>query len=121
MMTLVQVLVSDMERLKDVSALEDGKKPEPLKKKEFTFEELVDAAQANDCFGWMMGGTTKKDEEGNEYIALDQRSKSALGKLFAAKYGGRKFRLKDGRVVQFGKRGRNRHRKYSVEIVDTKT
>lgn len=117
MMTLVQVLVADMERLKDLASLEDGKKPEPLKKKEFTFEELVAAAQGNDCFGWMMGGTTKKNEEGEEYVVLDQRSKSALGKLFAAKYGGRKFRLKDGRVVQFGKRGRNRHRKYSVEIV----
>lgn len=117
MMTLVQVLVADMERLNDLGALDDGKKPDALKKKEFTFEELVAAAQGNDCFGWMMGGTTKKNEEGEEYIVLDQRSKSALGKLFAAKYGGRKFRLKDGRVVQFGKRGRNRHRKYSVEIV----
>jgi hypothetical protein len=120
MMTLVQALVADMERLRNVEDLADGKKPESLKKKEFTFEELVEAAQANDCFSWMMSGTTKKDDEGDEYIVLDQRSKSALGKLFAAKYGGRKFRLKDGRVVQFGKRGRNRHRKYSVEIVDTK-
>jgi len=117
MMSLIQVLVADMQRLNDLTPLEEGKKPEPLKKKEFTFEELVEAAQANDCFGWMMGGTTKKDDQGEEYIALDQRSKSALGKLFAAKYGGRKFRLKDGRVVQFGKRGRNRHRKYSLEIV----
>lgn len=118
MMTLVQVLVADMERLKDLSPLEEGRKPEPLKKKEFTFEELVEAAQANDCFQWMMGGTTKKDDQGDEYIVLDQRSKSALGKLFAAKYGGRKFRLKDGRVVQFGKRGRNRHRKYSIELAE---
>ncbi len=117
MMTLVQVLVADMERLKDLSTLEEGQSPQPLKKKEFSFEELVEAAQANDCFQWMMSGTTKKDEDGDEYIVLDQRSKSGLGKLFAAKYGGRKFRLKDGRVVQFGKRGRNRHRKYSVEMI----
>lgn len=117
MMTLVQVLVNEMERLTDISALAEGaKKPETLKKKEFTFEELVDAAKANDCFGWMMEGNTKKDEQGEEYTVLNQRSKSALGKMFSAKYGGRKFRLKDGRVVRFGHRGRNRHRRYNVEI-----
>ena len=62
--------------------------------------------------------STKENDEGEKYTVLNQRSKSALGKMFAAKYGGRKFRLKDGRLVQFGKRGRNRHRKYSVEIID---
>ncbi len=119
MMTLVQVLVGEMERLYDVAAgLAEGKKPETMKKKEFTFEELVEAAQANDCFGWMMEGNVKENDEGEKYTVLNQRSKSALGKMFAAKYGGRKFRLKDGRLVQFGKRGRNRHRKYSVEIID---
>jgi hypothetical protein len=106
-----------MERLTDISALADGaKKPERIKKKEFTFEELVDAAKANDCFNHMMEGNTKKDEQGEEYTVLNQRSKSALGKMFSAKYGGRKFRLKDGRVVRFGHRGRNRHRRYNVEI-----
>jgi hypothetical protein len=32
-------------------------------------------------------------------------------------YGGRKFRLPDGRVVKFGHRGRNRHRRYQIEIL----
>lgn len=124
MQTLVHVLVAQMESMTDISGYaesgEENAKPQPLKKKEFTFEELIAKAQEHDCFNWMMEGTEKVDEQGEKYTVLNQRSKSALGKMFAAKYGGRKFRLKDGRVVQFGKRGRNRHRKYSVEILDGK-
>lgn len=104
MFTLVKALVEDM-------GLET--------RKEFEFSELVDAARANDCFSWMMDGrerTVKKGDEEWQEFDLKQGAKSALGKMFTAKYGGRKFRLPDGRVVQFGKRGRNRHRKYLVEI-----
>jgi hypothetical protein len=118
MMTLVEVLVADMAKLHDPQAL-DAERQLPIKKKEYTFEELVEAAQSNDCFSGMIEGNTKENEEGDKYIVLNQRSKSALGKMFAARYGGRKFRLKDGRVVRFGHRGRNRHRRYAVEILDS--
>lgn len=117
MQTLVALLVDDMES-------RPGSMPEevtwtPPKKKEFEFEELVAAAQENECFTWMMEGTVKTAGDVEKAtITLNQRSKSALGKMFAAKYGGRKFRLKDGRVVRFGHRGRNRHRRYKIEIVE---
>jgi hypothetical protein len=110
MLTLVESLVADM----DKGAADGG----AVKKKEYAFDELVDAAHAQDCFAWMMNGTKKRDKDsGDEWLELDQRSKSSLGKMFAAKYGGRKFRLKDGRVARFGNRGRNRHRRYLVEVV----
>lgn len=117
MMTLVEALVSEMDNLHDVTSLEAGGR-KGIKKKEYTFEELVDAAQHLDCFTHMIEGNMKEDEQGERYIVLNQRSKSSLGKLFAAKYGGRKFRLKDGRVVKFGHRGRNRHRRYAVQILE---
>lgn len=118
MQTLVQALVDDMQVRPN--AMEPELEWEPPRKKEFEFEELVECAQELDCFSWMMDGQVKNTEDGKRIITLNQRSKSALGKMFAAKYGGRKFRLKDGRAVQFGHRGRNRHRRYKIEIVETK-
>lgn len=108
--------VADMKTLVDVLVDDLGTE----KRKEFTFQELIEACQANDCFQWMMEGNMKKDKENDkEWLELNQRSKSALGKMFAAKFGGRKFRLKDGRVIMFGQRGRNRHRRYAVELLES--
>jgi hypothetical protein len=111
MMTLVDVLVAWM----DNKAKESGRS---VKLHEFRFEELIDAARENDCFSWMIDGIEKVDRETDERsFKLSQKSASAVGKMFSAKYGGRKFRLADGRVVKFGQRGRNRHKRYQLEIV----
>ncbi len=115
MQTLVRALVDDMEtRPSTLGPDDEWTAP---RKKEFRFEELVECANANDAFQWMMDGSKKRDKDGNEWIELNQRSKSALGIMFSAKFGGQKFRLPDGRAVKFGNRGRNRHRKYMVELV----
>jgi hypothetical protein len=111
MMTMVDVLVSHMDK-----PLPEG--TPAVKKREFTFDELVGVAIENDCFQWMIDGQEKVDKDTDEKsMKLNPRSKSALGKMFSAKYGGRKFRLADGRVVKFGHRGRNRHRRYQLEIL----
>lgn len=89
-----------------------------LKKKEFTFQELVDICQENECFGWKMEGTWKKDKDsGEEWLELNQKSKSGLGLLWSEKYGGQVMQLRNGTRVRFGHRGKNRHRKYVVELV----
>jgi hypothetical protein len=118
MMTVVDVLVSHMDHPDPLPGSEPGSVPEPVKKREFTFDDLVGVAIENDCFQWMIDGVERIDKETDEKsMKLNPRSKSALGKMFSAKYGGRKFRLADGRVVKFGHRGRNRHRRYQIEIL----
>lgn len=110
MMTMVDVLVSHMDK-----PAGDAK---VTTRKEFTFDDLVGVAVENDCFAWMVDGKELVDKETDEKsMKLTPKSKSALGKMFSAKYGGRKFRLADGRVVKFGHRGRNRHRRYQIEIL----
>jgi len=101
-----------------------GTDGQPLRKHDFTFDDLVEAAVDQDCFTWMIQGTKRvtKKADGEELVKLELApgSKSALGKMFSAKYGGRKFRLPDGRLAKFGHRGRNRHRRYEVEIYEAK-
>jgi len=118
MMTLVEVLVSHMDHPGVPGTAPEGTKEEPLKSKAYTFDDLIEASIENDCFPWMIDGKEVTDKDsGEKSTKLTPRSKSALGKMFSAKYGGRKFRLPDGRVVKFGHRGRNRHRRYQIEIL----
>jgi hypothetical protein len=113
MLALVEVLVT-----KRMVRVEDGKET-PLSKREFTFQELVDECQECDAFSWAMEGTWKKDREsGEEWLELNQKSKSALGRMFSEKFGGQVMRVKSGSRVRFGQRGRNRHRRYTVEIIE---
>jgi hypothetical protein len=116
MRTLVEVLVADMEtRPYNLPAEAEWVAP---KKKTFEFQELVDACVENSCFEWHLDGTSIKDKDtGTETLRLTPKSRSYLGKQFAAKAGGRKFRLKDGRMVQFGKRGKNRGKRFEIEMV----
>lgn len=88
----------------------------PQTRREFTFQELVDTCQANECFGWAMEGTWKRDKDSTEeWLELNQKSKSALGRMWSEKFGGQNMKLKSGARVRFGHRGRNRHRRYVVE------
>jgi len=111
MLALVEALVADMKGT-------DEKLPDNAKR-DFTFQELVDCCQENECFGWAMEGTWKKDRESDdEWLELNQKSKSALGRMWSEKFGGQKIKLKSGLRVRFGHRGRNRHRRYTVEVVE---
>ncbi len=115
--TLVGVLVKGMDEHQDKTS----GAPDPLKKATYTFDDLIEASLENDCFTSEIRGTRRKDKEGVEgEFVCESGTRSKMGKMFSGKYGGRKFRLEDGRVVKFGHRGRNRHRKYEVEIMEAK-
>lgn len=114
MRTLVEVLVADME---ERPASVEGPWS-PSTRKEFHFQDLVDACMENSCFEWHMEGVLRKEKNTDrEWLELNNKSKSWLGKQWSGTAGGRIFRLKDGRSVRFGSRGRNRHKRYMVEIV----
>src|SRR5436853_117863 len=63
------------------------------------------------------GEVTGGGEVEHERFELTPTHKSWFGKLFSDSYGGTLFTLQDGRRVQFGRRGKNRQRRYTVEIV----
>ncbi|MFK5920930.1 MAG: hypothetical protein QM496_02020 [Verrucomicrobiota bacterium] len=84
---------------------------------EFTFPEVLDVAVEQDCFPWLIEGRWKKVEEGMaRHYEATPKTKAAMGKIFSMKYGGRLFKLKDGRCVRFGNRGKNRQRRYLVTL-----
>ena len=114
MLALVELLHGKMQE-----KIDERGEPAPERRKEFTFQELVDACQENDCFSWAMEGTWKRDKDSSEeWLELNQKSKSALGRMFSEKFGGQIMRLRSGVRVRFGQRGRNRHRKYIVEQIE---
>lgn len=87
-------------------------------KTEFEFSNLIDACRELNAFEWHLEGKTIKGGEFEpDRFELTQSNKSWFGKLFSKRYGGTKFVLADGRLVRFGKRGRNRHRRYTFEVL----
>jgi hypothetical protein len=102
------------------------------KRAEFEFHELIEICRELNLFEWHLDGKIVKatremrDDEGKvtgaetvERFDLTPSNKSWFGKLFSDSYGGTKFTLRDGRRVQFGQRGRNRQRRYTIEIVES--
>lgn len=81
---------------------------------EFTFQEIVNAAHEAGLFGWVLDG---KEDKGN--YDLNHKSESSFGKLlrkFAPLIGQRRFRF-DGKVVLFRCTGKNRQRRYVLDLV----
>lgn len=112
MLALVEALMAQMYKIEGDAKL-------PITRKEFTFQELVDQCQETDAFAWAMEGTWKRDKDSSEeWLELNQKSKSGLGRMFSEKFGGQVMRLKDGVRVRFGQRGRNRHRRYVLEVLE---
>jgi hypothetical protein len=108
MLALVEALGEDMK----------GADGQPVRRKEFSFQELVEACQARDCFTWAMEGTWRRTKDSDEeWLELNQKSKSTLGRMWSEKFGGQVIKLKSGARVRFGHRGRNRGRRYIVEAV----
>ena len=102
---------------------------------EYEFRQLIDICRELNLFEWHLEGKMikrriveqERDAEGNvigagqrevEQFDLTPSNKSWFGKLFSKTYGGTMFTIPDGRRVQFGKRGENRQRLYTVEIID---
>lgn len=102
---------------------------------EYQFADLIDICRELNLFEWHLEGKmvkskkieTERDSEGKvtsagevekERFELTPSNKSWFGKLFSKTYGGTMFTIPDGRRVQFGKRGENRQRVYTVEVVD---
>lgn len=97
---------------------------------EYDFNDIIDACRELNAFEWHLegrmvkskrqvkdpelGGTTSEEAERWE---LTPGKKSWFGKLFSDQYGGTKFTLTDGRRAQFGKRGKNRQRRYTIQIL----
>lgn len=104
MVVMLTKLVEDM----DIDEVKHG---------EFEFGQLVEVCAEESCFEWIINAGKIKKQGDDEVFELPAKEKSMLGKLFSGKYGGRRFRLKDGRSVIFGKRGKNRHRRYVLELV----
>jgi len=88
---------------------------------EFTFQVLVDICRRNECFAWKFtdGKMARGEaEDGSEdWYECGSKTSSALGRVFGTDMNAQIYTIKDGRRVRFGKRGRNRHRRYQVEIL----
>lgn len=92
------------------------------KVKEFTFGELLELCVDNNLLTWKIDGAwktqTEKVGEGtatHRWYQPSKKCESALGWLFADKYGGTDFVIA-GRKVRFSKQGKNRGRRYTLEL-----
>lgn len=104
MQVMLGKLVEDMDNLS-------------VSRQEYEFSDLIEVCAAESCFEWIMNAGKVKQVDGEDVFDLPAGPKSKLGLMFSGKYGGRVFRLKDGRSVRFGHRGKNRHRRYIVELI----
>lgn len=87
---------------------------------EFEFGDIVQICRELNCFEHAIDGKMVRHKDGDqEYteFELTSKSKSIVGKNILGKYGGKVFVTKDGKRVIFDKRGKNRHRRYIIEVV----
>ncbi len=77
---------------------------------ELDFDDLIAACREVGAFEWEL-------QVGNNSQELTPRARSFFGKLFSIRFGGTIFTLADGRRVQFGKRGKNRQRRYTLGVI----
>ena len=103
---------NDMTEL--VSAMAEGVE----KATELEFSDVVAICREHNCFAHIIKGKLVKrrgeDGEFEEFVASDECN-SSLGKQLA-RYGGKTFVTRDGRRVIFDKRGKNRQRRYLIQV-----
>lgn len=91
---------------------------------EYDFHEIIEVCRELNAFEWHLEGkagkATIKGVE-TDVFHLSASNKSWFGKLFSGQYGGTEFVLADERRVRFGVRGRNRTRRYTVEVLNAGT
>lgn len=84
--------------------------------KEFTFSDLIEQCMELKAFSWEIEGKWKK-EEGESFFEPTKKTESKMGWKFGQKFGGTIFTLPDGRRVRFGRQGKNRQRRYTLEMI----
>lgn len=91
---------------------------------EYEFQDVIEVCRELQAFEWHLEGKMVKvkgegfDDPDVERLELTASNRSWFGKLFFNRYGGSKFTLKDGRRAQFGRRGAEKQRRFTVEILD---
>lgn len=99
-----------------ITALSEG----VLKTEEYEFGDIINYCRTLNCFPHLIKGrlVKSKGEEGEkettEFVPTDETN-SAVGRLLG-RYGGKSFMIKGGRRVIFDKRGKNRHRRYVIQV-----
>jgi hypothetical protein len=95
---------------------------------EYEFQEVIEICRELNAFEWHLEGKMVKVktpvdslEPDGERFELTASNRSWFGKLFHDQYGGTKFTLSDGRRVQFGRRGKDRQRRFTIEILDVES
>lgn len=88
-----------------------------VRSKEYSFDELVECCRSLDCFTGWIEGREVRDKDREPRFELSPKTRSRLGKYFAAQFGGRIGTLSDKRRVRFGQRGRQRHHRYIIEVL----
>ncbi len=87
-------------------------------RREFTFQEVVNAAHENDLFSWLLDGRMSDGD-----FALSAKAKSSFG-LMLGRYGPnvdlrarpRSFRLASGASILFGSSGKGRNKRFFIEL-----
>jgi len=120
----------------DMSAIVEYLSNGVLQSAVYEFSDLINACRLLHAFEYHLEGKMIKckkkapiinpdgSENWDEAIDIDGKrleltaaKKSWFGKLFGDQYGGTKFTLADGRRIQFGVRGSNRSRRFTIEIL----
>jgi hypothetical protein len=88
----------------------------------YEFSEIIQAARELNAFTWQLTGreVKRRGTEDEWDFELTPAARAWFGKLFSGQYGGTIFALADGRRVRFGNRGKNRGRRYTLEIIGAK-
>jgi hypothetical protein len=87
---------------------------------EYEFSDIVQVCRELSCFEHIIDGKLVKHKDGDVEtyeFELTNKANSTFGKRVLGKFGGQVFTLKDGRRVLFGNRGKNRHKRYTLEVV----
>lgn len=90
--------------------------------REYRFDEILDVCRHENFFDWLIDGRIVKKREklddgtvvDSEVFEAKKETTSALGRIFGKEMAGQKYTTKDGKRVQFGKRGEARHRRYQL-------
>ncbi|MDQ8206205.1 hypothetical protein QEH52_01695 [Coraliomargarita sp. SDUM461003] len=86
--------------------------------RDYDFQELGQICVESSYFTWMIDYTERSGEfPGSKVYELKPKSKAILGKMWTNKYGGRIFTMRSGQRVEFGSRGKNRQKKYLIQLL----
>lgn len=119
----------------DMTAVVERLATDVARRAEYEFADIIEICRELNAFEWHLDGKMVKTRvkikdddplmgdryEDTERFELTAGNKSWFGKLFTDQYGGAKFTLADGRRVQFGKQGKNRQRRYTIEVLEVES